>query len=94
MKTWLRNFAIQGILGRAAGLLVARPKGYSADDEAELREAILDVVEREYPAPDLNVVVNLDIGHTDPRHVLPLGVRLELDPDSGILRYLESPWAD
>ncbi|HOX17000.1 MAG TPA: LD-carboxypeptidase [Spirochaetales bacterium] len=94
VKAWLRNFAIQGILGRAAGLLVARPKAYSSDGEAELREAILDVVEREYPAPDLNVVVNLDFGHTDPRHILPLGIELELDPEAGALRYLESPWMD
>lgn len=52
------------------------------------------MAENEYPAPDLNVVVNLDFGHTDPRHILPLGISLGLDPEAGALRYLESPWAD
>ena len=91
---FLRNLGIQGALEGLAGLLVARAKSYSAEEKADLDEEVLRIASKEFGRRDLNIVTNLDIGHTDPRHILPLGVDLVLDPDGGTLTFSESPFRD
>ncbi|EYB69020.1 MccF protein [Deinococcus phoenicis] len=79
---WLRNYAAQGILGRAAGLLLARPRDYTP----EMVEALFRWVRRvlaEAGRPDLPVVAGVDFGHTSPQLTLPLGGRARLDPRAG-----------
>ncbi len=89
---WLRNFGIQGILGKINGLLVGKPKDYSVEEKESLAEIIHRIVVVEFNRPDLNLVMNLDIGHTDPRHIMPLGLEIEIDPISEKIRLLESPF--
>lgn len=86
----LRNFGIQGILSRIAGLLIARPKAYSLEEKAELEDLVGKVVMGEFGRADLNIIANIDFGHTDPRHILPLGIALELDPERERIAFSES----
>ncbi|GAA5514158.1 microcin C7 self-immunity protein MccF [Deinococcus carri] len=79
---WLRNYAAQGILGRAAGLLLARPRSYTPDMVEDLYRWVRRVL-AEAGRPDLPVVANVDFGHTSPQLTLPLGGRTRLDPAAG-----------
>ena len=80
---------MQGILPRLKGLLVARPKSYSSDEKCELDKEILKIAVGEFDCRDLNIVSNLEFGHTDPRHILPLGVDMKIDPVKEELMFTE-----
>jgi len=90
---FLRNLGIQGALGSLAGLLVAKPKGYTDAEKGELDAEILRIVLGEFGRSDMPIVTNVEFGHTDPRHVMPLGIELELDPGAETLTFAESPFA-
>jgi muramoyltetrapeptide carboxypeptidase LdcA involved in peptidoglycan recycling len=84
---WFRNYAAQGILARAAGLLLARPRGYTPDRVEGLYGWVRRVL-REAGREDLPVVANVDFGHTSPQLTLPLGAQVRLDPAAGRLTVL------
>ncbi|MPY67017.1 LD-carboxypeptidase [Deinococcus sp. SDU3-2] len=79
---WLRNYAGQGILAGAAGLLLARARDYTGEMVGELYGWVRRVL-REAGREDLPVVANVDFGHTSPQLTLPLGGRVRLDPAAG-----------
>ncbi|MER6304655.1 S66 peptidase family protein [Streptomyces sp. NPDC001657] len=83
----LRNMGERGLLRQFSGLLVGRAKAWSfqnphhADQRAEYRSAQRKAVLRalsEY-APDMPAVFDVDLGHTDPQVVIPLGGTVRID---------------
>jgi len=76
----LRNFGIQGILPKLKGLLVAKPKSYSKEEKYELDKEIKKIVIDEFDCKGLTIITNIDFGHTDPRHILPMGITMRIDP--------------
>ena len=50
---------------------------------------IRSVVVDEFGAADLEIVGNMDFGHTDPQWILPLGVTAELEPLASTFRLVE-----
>ena len=78
-----------GVFDAAAGLVVARPYGYTPERTA----ALWDVVARRTDAAGLPVLANIDVGHTDPMLTLPFGVPAELDATARSFRLLEAPTA-
>jgi len=76
----LRNFGVQGIFQKLAGLLVAKPKDYSSDEKLALDRQVLKIVAGEFNCKDISIISNIDFGHTDPRHILPLGIMARIDP--------------
>lgn len=85
----LRNYGIQGILENIEGLLIAKPKSYNLEEKAELDEEIVRIVIGEFKCEHLNIVSNIEFGHTDPRHIMPLGIDLEMDPKNETIRFME-----
>jgi len=85
----LRNFGVQGILNEIQGILVAKPKDYSIEEKKELDEEILKIVAGEFDVSDISIISNIEFGHTDPRHIMPLGIDLEIDPEHERLIFLE-----
>ena len=85
---WLRNFAAQGILAGAAGLVLARPRSYTPEMVQDLYGCVKKVL-WEAGREDLPVLANVDFGHTSPQLTLPLGARARLDP-AGTFGVLES----
>ena len=79
---WLRNYAAQGLLAGAAGLLLARPRDYTPELVVELYGWVRRVL-WEAGREDLPVVANVEFGHTSPQLTLPLGGRARLDPAAG-----------
>ena len=89
VEYWLRNYATQGILGGAAALLVARPRGYTPEQKETLWQAVTKVL-LEVDREDMPVVADLDIGHTSPMMTLPLGCRVAVDAERKTVELLES----
>ena len=87
MGYWLRNFAAQGILTGAAGLVLARPRGYTPEMGQELYGWVKKVL-WEAGREDLPVLANVDFGHTSPQLTLPLGALARLDPIEGVFEML------
>ncbi|MEV7278680.1 S66 peptidase family protein [Streptomyces sp. NPDC093111] len=83
----LRNMGERGLLRQFPALLMGRAKSWSfqnrfstqerAQFRRQQREAVLQVL-REY-APDTMVVFDVDLGHTDPQFVVPVGGRVRVD---------------
>lgn len=89
----LRNYGIQGVFDRISGILIGRPKDYTREQKLELKETVCGILSTEFGADHLPVVMNCDFGHTDPKHILPLGCRLRIDPKNKRLTLMESPFA-
>ena len=79
-----------GLLERFGAVIAGRPKAWSFDVRndatAKLRyrdeqhEAVLGVVAER--CPEAVVVLDVDIGHTDPQLVVPSGGAVRLDPQT------------
>ena len=67
-------------------MIVGRPKEYSEEEFEKLKEVILSNTAN-YNFP---ILYNVDIGHTDPIIILPLGVQGRLDSAENEFRILES----
>lgn len=87
IKYWLRNYAAQGILQRANGIIFGKPQ-----DEryyGEYKEEIQRVM-KEYDLEDLPILCNMNFGHTEPKFILPYGAMAEIDCDKGNFAILEN----
>jgi muramoyltetrapeptide carboxypeptidase LdcA involved in peptidoglycan recycling len=78
------------LLERFSALLMGRPRGwrFGTPDDEEFRASYVaaqhDVVlarMAEY-SPDVPVVLDVDLGHTDPQLVVPYGGECRIDPAS------------
>ena len=86
----LRNYGAQGILSSIKGLLIGKPKDYTDAEMHALYEEVKRVVVGEYGCNTLNIVANIGFGHTDPHHILPMGVPLTIDPEKETLIFSET----
>lgn len=84
---WLRNYAAQGILHQASGIIFSKPQDEAYYDE--YKEAIRMVMQ-EYGLDDLPILYNLNFGHTEPMMVLPYGRLAEIDCRRVTFSILES----
>ncbi|MFI7356066.1 S66 peptidase family protein [Streptomyces avidinii] len=83
----LRSMGERGLLRQFPALLMGRAKSWSfenrlgARDKARFRlqqrEAVLKALQQY--APDAMVVFDVDLGHTDPQLVVPVGGRIRVD---------------
>lgn len=85
---WLRNYAAQGILQDAKGLLFSKP--YDDCYYDEYKEAILSVVRDELKLTDLPILYNMSFGHTAPMSIIPLGAMAEMDCERKTFSILEA----
>ena len=76
-------------MGRAAAVLFGRPKGYSDAQKKELYDALKRVIGVEFERPELPVVANMDFGHTDPKIILPMGAKVQVDSGNRELTIVE-----
>lgn len=87
IKYWLRNYAAQGILQMAKGIIFGKPQ-----DEMyyEAYKEVIGQVMKEYGLQDLPILYNLNFGHTEPKFILPYGVRAEINCKQGKFSILEN----
>ncbi len=83
----LMGMGERGLLQQFAAILVGRPKAWSfehphtAQEKATFASEQAEAIRRalsEYH-PDVPVIFNLDIGHTDPQFILPNGGQIKID---------------
>jgi muramoyltetrapeptide carboxypeptidase LdcA involved in peptidoglycan recycling len=87
IKYWLRNYAAQGILQKANGIIFGKPQDEKYYDE--YKEEIQRVM-KEFDLEDLPILYNLNFGHTEPKFILPYGAMAEINCDKGTFTILES----
>jgi muramoyltetrapeptide carboxypeptidase len=90
VDAYLTDLDQLGVFDAAAGLVVARPYGYTAEDA----DVLWDVVAGRTEAAGLPVLANVEAGHADPMLTIPLGVPAELDAERKVFRLLEAPTAE
>ncbi|MFE4670301.1 S66 peptidase family protein [Streptomyces sp. NPDC056716] len=83
----LRNMGERGLLHRFSALLMGRPRTWSFEQPlgpeegaryaARQREAVLRAMRRY--APTATIVLDVDLGHTDPQFVIPYGGTVRVD---------------
>ncbi|WP_049923346.1 S66 family peptidase [Halopiger djelfimassiliensis] len=91
----LRALGERGLLERFAGVLVGRPPARSHLEDRpperretyrnQQREAIAGVFETYNP--DAPIVFDIDVGHTWPTTPIPIGERVEIDPQNETVRF-------
>lgn len=89
VASWLRDFAVQGILGALSGIVFGRPGAVTAEQHKEYDAALICSL-AENGLVDLPVMTNMDFGHTDPVFTLPYGVNAEIDCDAMTFSLTES----
>ncbi|MGM7723684.1 S66 family peptidase [Metabacillus sp. Hm71] len=87
IKYWLRNYAAQGILQKANGIVFGKPQDEKYYDE--YKEAIKSVM-KEYQLEELPILYNLNFGHTEPKCILPYGAMAEINCEKKTFAILES----
>lgn len=87
IRYWLRNYATQGILQEANGIIFGKPQDEKYYNE--YKEQIQTVL-KEFDLDDLPILYNLNFGHTEPKFILPYGVLAEINCDEKAFAILES----
>lgn len=87
IKYWLRNYAVQGILHKANGLIFGKPQDEAYYDE--YKKEIQNVMQ-EFNLEHLPILYNLNFGHTEPKCILPYGVIAEINCEENSFAILEN----
>lgn len=83
----LRGLQAQGILSRVSGIVFGKP---AAEDKFEsYKEVLRQVVGFEAGRPELPILYNVNVGHSYPIGVFPLGLRYEIDCEARRFTLLE-----
>ncbi|GEN88848.1 S66 family peptidase [Oceanobacillus sojae] len=91
IKRWLRNYAAQGILHQANGMIFAKPYG-EVHYEA-YKEIILSVL-AENGLVDLPVLYGVSFGHTEPKTPIPYGRLAQVDCHQASFSIIEAAVTD
>lgn len=87
----LRSYGMVGAWDNASMILIGKSRGYTPDEYRELEEGVRQVVIEEFGAKDIRIISNLDMGHTQPIHVLPTNCKVKVD-DIGNITLIETPF--
>lgn len=87
LKYWLRNYAAQGILQKANGIIFGKPQDEAYYDE--YKDIILSVMQ-EYNLESLPILYNMNFGHTEPKFILPYMALAEINFERKTFAILES----
>lgn len=87
LRWYLRGLNAQGILSRVNGIVFGKP---AAEDKFDsYKEVLRLVVGFEAGRPELPILYNVNVGHSYPIGVFPLGLRYEIDCEQKRLTLLE-----
>lgn len=86
-RWWLRNYAEQGILKMAKGIILGRP--YNNQFVKEYNEELLKILKEEN-LTNIPVITEMDFGHTCPTLTIPYGAIAEIDCTNKTFSILES----
>lgn len=82
----LSMLKLAGVFDQIAGLIIGKHEHFNASGAPFSFETLLLEIIGEATFP---ILTNVDIGHTFPSHVFPLGIDVELDATAGTITFLE-----
>ena len=83
----LRNYGINGILGKIKGIIWGKPQD---EEHYEEYKTVIRKVMKEFGREDLPILCNMNFGHTEPKICLPFGALAEIDCSKTSFSILES----
>ncbi|SFA87101.1 MULTISPECIES: S66 peptidase family protein [unclassified Bacillus (in: firmicutes)] len=85
-ERYLSMLKLAGVFDKIKGLIVGKHEHFKClDAPFSFEELLLEVIgEKNFP-----ILTNVDIGHTFPSHVFPIGIKVELDATKGCITFLE-----
>lgn len=83
----LRNYGINGILGKINGIIWGKPQD---EEHYEEYKMVIRKVMKEFGREDMPVLCNMNFGHTEPKICLPFGALAEIDCSTTSFSILES----
>ena len=92
IEYYLRNLIAQGIIDEINGIIIGKPQDEKYYDE--YKEVYKRLISEEAGRPDLPILYNVNIGHTAPMCIFPMGQKIKLDLDNKEIVFLEKPMSE
>ena len=92
VEYYLRNLIAQGIIDEINGILIGKPQNEIYYNE--YKEVYKRLICEEAGRPDLPILYNVNIGHTDPICILPLGQKIKVDLNKKEIIFIGTPMSD
>lgn len=92
IEYYLRNLIAQGIIDEINGIIIGKPQDEKYYEE--YKEVYKRLIAEEAGRPDLPILYNVNIGHTAPMCIFPMGQKIKLDLDNKEIIFLEKPMSD
>ncbi|WP_214690354.1 MULTISPECIES: S66 peptidase family protein [unclassified Exiguobacterium] len=82
----LSMLKLAGVFDEISGLIIGKHEHFQNQSAPfSFNDLLLEIIgEKDFP-----ILTNVDIGHTFPSHVFPIGIQVELDTTNGVIRFLE-----
>ena len=84
----LRNPLMTDILKKIKGIIIGKPVDETYYEE--YKNIYLDVIQNELKLKKMFIGYNYNFGHTAPMCVLPMGIKVKIKSEDGIIEFLES----
>lgn len=88
LRYYLRTLNALDVFDRLNGIILGKPQDETYYEE--YKEEYLKVIKEEAGRDDLVILYNLNFGHTNPKFILPYGVKAEIDCRSNSFKIIES----
>ena len=89
IEYYLRNLIAQGIIDEINGIIVGKPQNEKYYEE--YKEVYKTLISEEAGRPELPILYNVNIGHTAPMCIFPLGQKIKVDLDKKEIIFVEKP---
>ncbi|MDD3085063.1 MAG: LD-carboxypeptidase [Candidatus ainarchaeum sp.] len=86
IDSYLMDLKLSGVFDEIKGMIIGRPFGYTKQETDKLKR----MIKRYLNNYDIPILFNVDIGHTDPMITIPLGVKVRIDSNEMVFKFLES----
>lgn len=92
IEYYLRNLIAQGIINEINGIIIGKPQNETYYEE--YKEVYKKMISEEAGRPDLPILYNVNIGHTAPMCIFPLGQKIKVDLDKKEIVFIEKPMSE
>ena len=92
IEYYLRNLVAQGIIDKINGIIIGKPQNEKYYEE--YKEVYKNVIGGEAKRPELPILYNVNIGHTAPMCIFPLGQKIKVDLNKKEIIFLEKPMSE
>jgi muramoyltetrapeptide carboxypeptidase LdcA involved in peptidoglycan recycling len=86
IDSYLTDLELSGVFKKIKGMIIGRFFGYSKQEEKEM----IQIIKQKMIDYDSPILINIDIGHSDPMITLPIGVRIRIDSSKNLFEIKEN----